>query len=112
MPDGTQLLVTSKNNCNSVVDMRTQKIVKQKTSQEEVGQGALLSWGCAGSVYVWPETVYCTPQHFVQSAPHIQLAFSCGYGMHELWLDCCIGQHLTSSCDGAAVPAMLGALST
>ena len=37
MPDGTQLLVTSKNNCNSVVDMRTQRIVKQKTSQEEVG---------------------------------------------------------------------------
>ena len=37
MPDGTQLLVTSKNNCNSVVDLRTHKIVKQKTSQEEVG---------------------------------------------------------------------------
>lgn len=69
MPDGTQLLVTSKNNCNSVVDMRTQKILKQKTSQEEVGQGALLSWKCAGSVCVWPETP-CTARLSILSKVH------------------------------------------
>ena len=65
MPDGTQLLVTSKNNCNSVVDMRTQKIVKQKTSQEEVGSGRSAFVGkcrfcvCSLGPYVLHTSVCC-----------------------------------------------------
>ena len=36
-PSGNSILVTSKSNCNTAVDLRTQKVLVQKTSPEEVG---------------------------------------------------------------------------